>query len=605
MRRACREGRGLTAAAVVLAMLGVPAISAGPVGAQTPLASGVAVAPPVLPVEEGQLATFTVVATNPPRPDPVTLRFSTVVSPSFFAGPLLAQPDLDYTPVVGRAITLDPSNNYMATVQVQTHNDNGLEAAEPLVAQIHGISRNATGTATHAAAVINASDVFTVPPITVPRVPTVPVPRVPSVTVPRIPNLGSAAQYPTVSVDDVSASEGTGGAPEVTFTVRRGGSSAVPVNVGYRTVNGTAAAGSDYSAVQGAVLFDVGATVETVRVPLIGDAVIEGDETFSLELTYVYGATVLDRTGVATIIDDDQPPPPPVPSAPPRGSVAPDDAGYWLHDRTGQVLGFGSAQQVGGIANLLANSPARVVALAPNQSQSGLWLLDDRGGVYSLGSATFFGSMPGLLNAGVIQSLPQMAHIAAPGADGYALLSREGGVFTFGNARFFGSLHTLVAQGQLARAPQAVAMAYTPSGNGYWIVSADGGVFTFGDAVFHGSVPGLRASNLVAGAPRIIDVAPSAGGAGYALIDDTGGVFTFGNAPFFGSVPGLVAAKTIAHAVPARAAEYTADGDGYWIFGRTGGVYTFGAARFFGAAQFADDPPPPANAQARGGRRRR
>lgn len=579
--------RPLLTVVVALAAIGLPFSTAHEAEAQIP--SGVGVIGPFAPVEEGQRAVFTIAVTNAPSPDPITLKFSTVDSPTFLVSSLVAEPGKDYTRVLGRSVTLSPANSYRATVEVAVLDDSELEGVEPFAGQIHNLSANAVAVVPTAAGFINASDVATVtiPPITVPRIP--------PISVPTIPSLGPLIQFPKLAVDDVTAGEGTGTNTDFVFVVRRTGSALVPVSVGYRTVDGTAVAGQDYTERTGGLQLDIGETAETVRVPVHGDDAREAGETFSLELTYVYGASVADRAGVATILDDDAPPPPP-PSqiGSPRAWATADDGGYWLHDRKGQVVGFGNAQQVGGVANILASGSARIVALSSDQGQTGVWLVDHRGGVYALGSARFFGSMPGLLNAGLIRSLPEAVDIeATPGGDGYAILSKDGGVFTFGTAPFFGSLHTLVAQGQIARLPEAVALAYTPSGNGYWIVSADGGVFTFGDAAFFGSVPGLRAQRIAIGSQRIVAMAPARGATGYTLVDEYGGIFTFGGAPFHGSVPALVAGKVIPRAVRVLGAEYTATNDGYWIFGRAGGVYTFGNAKFVGAAQFPEDDPPP------------
>jgi chitinase len=121
---------------------------------------------------------------------------------------------------------------------------------------------------------------------------------------------GTTTTGPTtfVAVNDLSVTEGNSGTTPVTFTVTRTGNTAGASSVTYATANGTALAGSDYTAVAPTVLtFAAGETAKTVTVPVTGDLVDEPDETFLLKLSSPTGATVSDDTGTATIVDDDAP----------------------------------------------------------------------------------------------------------------------------------------------------------------------------------------------------------------------------------------------------------------------------------------------------------
>jgi hypothetical protein len=108
---------------------------------------------------------------------------------------------------------------------------------------------------------------------------------------------------PTVSVTDVTAVEGAGA--KAVFAIRLSQPSGKGATVTYSTADGTATAGSDYTAASGSVNFGAGQTVKTVEVTLLGDAVTEGAETFVLNVasTNQTRATVADGQGVATIID--------------------------------------------------------------------------------------------------------------------------------------------------------------------------------------------------------------------------------------------------------------------------------------------------------------
>ncbi|QEH31554.1 Calx-beta domain protein [Aquisphaera giovannonii] len=106
----------------------------------------------------------------------------------------------------------------------------------------------------------------------------------------------SAASY--------SVSEGGGTA---TITVTRSGGTASGVTVHYATSDGTAKAGSDYTASSGTLTFGAGETGKTFTVPITADTLVEGDETLNLTLSSPGGGATLGTpsTAVLTIADDD------------------------------------------------------------------------------------------------------------------------------------------------------------------------------------------------------------------------------------------------------------------------------------------------------------
>ncbi|MFC2063043.1 SdrD B-like domain-containing protein, partial [Chloroflexota bacterium] len=108
-----------------------------------------------------------------------------------------------------------------------------------------------------------------------------------------------------LSIDDVTVSEDGGNA---IFTVSLNSPSSLPVTVDYSTVDGTATAGSDYTATWGTLAFAPGETSKTISVPIIDDLLHEGDETFYLDLFNPTNATILDPQGIGTIVDSDQQP---------------------------------------------------------------------------------------------------------------------------------------------------------------------------------------------------------------------------------------------------------------------------------------------------------
>jgi hypothetical protein len=107
---------------------------------------------------------------------------------------------------------------------------------------------------------------------------------------------------PVISVDNLTVGEADGFAE---FVVRLNAPSTAAVSVSYSNSNGTAANGSDYIAVSGALIFAPGEMVKTVRVPIIDDTVVEGKENFFFNLYNPTGGAVIGNTeALATIIDN-------------------------------------------------------------------------------------------------------------------------------------------------------------------------------------------------------------------------------------------------------------------------------------------------------------
>lgn len=79
--------------------------------------------------------------------------------------------------------------------------------------------------------------------------------------------------------------------------------------IDYATVNGTAIAGEDYQATSGSLVIPAGSNSAAIHVPLIGDAIMEPDETFTLRISRSVNIAAGGDT-TATIVNDDTPPPP-------------------------------------------------------------------------------------------------------------------------------------------------------------------------------------------------------------------------------------------------------------------------------------------------------
>src|SRR5262249_44582548 len=108
-----------------------------------------------------------------------------------------------------------------------------------------------------------------------------------------------------LSINDVTVTEGNSGTTLANFTVTLDAAVDIPVSVDFATANGTAQAGSDYTAANGTLTFAAGAAgTKTVSVAVTGDQVVELDESFLVNLTNVQAGnrsvTIADPQGVGT-----------------------------------------------------------------------------------------------------------------------------------------------------------------------------------------------------------------------------------------------------------------------------------------------------------------
>jgi hypothetical protein len=113
-----------------------------------------------------------------------------------------------------------------------------------------------------------------------------------------------------ISIANSMANEGNSGSSQILFTATLDGAVQDGFTVPVSSANGTATAGSDYTAIAaGATIAFTGAVGETrtVSVAITGDTVLEADETFAVQLGAPSnaGVTVSTGTGTGTITNDD------------------------------------------------------------------------------------------------------------------------------------------------------------------------------------------------------------------------------------------------------------------------------------------------------------
>ena len=119
-------------------------------------------------------------------------------------------------------------------------------------------------------------------------------------------SLSIKTESPTISINNVSKTEGNNGITNFIFTATLAYATNSTVSVEYATSDGTANAPGDYTSTTGTLTFSPGITTQTISVPIIGDTALESDETFTVTLSNPSGATLgTVSQGTGTIINDD------------------------------------------------------------------------------------------------------------------------------------------------------------------------------------------------------------------------------------------------------------------------------------------------------------
>lgn len=123
-----------------------------------------------------------------------------------------------------------------------------------------------------------------------------------------VPVPASAQATPTLSIADISVTEGNGGTVTAQVTVTKSGTTNQFVQVSFEASDETATfSDADYHDTSGTLAFSPSETTETITVTIVSDTVDEADETFVINLFNPSNATIADGTGRVTIVDDDSP----------------------------------------------------------------------------------------------------------------------------------------------------------------------------------------------------------------------------------------------------------------------------------------------------------
>jgi len=117
---------------------------------------------------------------------------------------------------------------------------------------------------------------------------------------------GGNNDIPQMTFDDVQVNEGNSGTSQVAIKLVLNRTSSKEISVRYSTIEGTAKAGEDFTAVQGQlVTFQPNEKEKTVHIQIIADEFREADETFLVKFDNPSNVFLLKGTATVTIKNDD------------------------------------------------------------------------------------------------------------------------------------------------------------------------------------------------------------------------------------------------------------------------------------------------------------
>ena len=120
-------------------------------------------------------------------------------------------------------------------------------------------------------------------------------------------NISDDDPLPKIKIGDVSVKEGNQGFTTATLAITLSAASGRTISVNYTSVDGTAVSPGDYQPVSGNLSFAAGEISKTIAVQIVGDTIVEQNETFQISMSNLVNAAPENNAGTVTIIDDDSP----------------------------------------------------------------------------------------------------------------------------------------------------------------------------------------------------------------------------------------------------------------------------------------------------------
>jgi WD40 repeat protein len=210
-----------------------------------------------------------------------------------------------------------------------------------------------------------------------------------------------------------------GSESELVFSVSRSAAAPFPATVQFTMTDVTATGGSDYAPFTGTATIAPGSTQVTIRVPLLDDAVFEGNETFVVNLSNAVGGVILDGQGVGTIVDNEQ-----------------QATKFYVVDDASANKTFEYAANGAAIENYSLLSVSTVANTAPRGAASTaagdmVWVVDANKHVYVYDTA---GTNLGLWRAYSLATNAQVEGVAVHGTTVWIVDAKSDKVFRYDNA---------------------------------------------------------------------------------------------------------------------------------------------------------------------------
>lgn len=180
------------------------------------------------------------------------------------------------------------------------------------------------------------------------------------------------------------------------FTVSLDSASPTPVTVNYSTADGTAVAGTNYTAASGTLTFTPGLTAQTILVQTLDDGVANPNKNFTITLSSPVGATIARGQGTGSINEGDAT----------KFYVA-DDGGT---DRTYRYGISGNAFT----NSTLGSGDTAPRGVASNAAGNTVWVADANKTVYVYSPS---GGLLGSWSAGGLSGAAQVEGVATNGTD--------------------------------------------------------------------------------------------------------------------------------------------------------------------------------------------
>jgi parallel beta-helix repeat protein len=151
----------------------------------------------------------------------------------------------------------------------------------------------------------NAPIAATLPPVPADQVITATATDLTALNTSEFSNAIGPGPAPILSVGGVTVVEGDSGVVNAVIRVELSEPSDSDVTFEFATADGTATASGDYTPTTGSGVIPAGSIFTTITVPVIGDTVVEPEETFFVDVTNIFGATGADVQGEGIIENDD------------------------------------------------------------------------------------------------------------------------------------------------------------------------------------------------------------------------------------------------------------------------------------------------------------